>query len=69
MLVGKGQTYNPKCSPNWLPNETPWFSLDGSAHSAHNTAKFCDWSVSNQEQISLVETFLSISQPISTLSK
>ena len=67
--MDQGQTYNPKCYPKWLPNETLGFNWDGSAHSAHNTANVCDWSVSNQEQISLVKTFLLISQPISALSK
>ena len=38
-------------------------------HSTHNIAKLCKWSVSNQEQISLVKMFSSISQPIFTLSQ
>ena len=60
-LTDQGQTYNPKCNPKRLPNETLGFSWDGSTHSAHNTDNFCDWSVSNQEQISLVKMFASIS--------
>ena len=63
------ETYNHKCNPKQLPNETLGFNWDGSTHSTHNTAKFCDWSVSNQEQISLVKMFSLISQPISTLSQ
>ena len=54
------QTYSPKCTPKRLPNETLLFIWDGSAHSAHNTTNSCDLSALNQEQISLVETFLSI---------
>ena len=60
-LTDQGQTYNPKCIPKWLPHEALGFSWDGSSHSAHSTVKFCDWSVSNQEQISLVEMFSLIS--------
>ena len=60
-LIDQGQTYNPKCNPKQLPNETLGFSWDGSAHSAYNTAKFCNWSVSNQEQISLVKMLSLIS--------
>ena len=56
-LMDQGQTYNPKCNPKQLPNQTLAFNCD----STHNTANFYDWSVSNQEQISLVETFSSIS--------
>ena len=56
-LMDKGQTYNPMCSPMWLPNKHLGFNWDGSAHSAPSTAKFCDWSISNQAQISLVDTF------------
>ena len=58
--MDQGQTYNPKCNLKQLPNETIGFSWDGSTHSTHsthNTTKFCDWSVSNQEQIALLETF------------
>ena len=40
-----------------LSNDTLGFKWDGSTHSTHITANFCDWSVSNQEQISLIETF------------
>ena len=57
--MDQGQTYNPKCSPERLTNENLGFGWDGSTHSTHNTAKLCDWSVSNQEQISLVEMFSS----------
>ena len=60
-LMDQGQTYNPICSPKWLPNTTLGLNWDGSARRAHNTANFCDWSVSNQEQISLVEIFSLIS--------
>ena len=42
-LTNQGQTYNPKCKPKWLPNETQRFSWDGSTHSTHNTAKVSDW--------------------------
>ena len=42
-LTIQGQIYNPKCKPKRLTNETLSFSWDGSAHSAHNTAKFSDW--------------------------
>ena len=68
-LTDQGLTYNPKCNPKQLPNETLRFNWDGSTHSTHNTAKFWDWSFSNQEQISLVETFSLISQSISVLSQ
>ena len=56
-LMDQGLTYNPKCNPKWLPNKTLGFKWDGSGNSTHNTAKLCDWSVSNQEQILLVKTF------------
>ena len=54
--MDQGQTYNPKCNPKGLPNETLGFCWDGSAHSAHNTVRCSDWleSVPNQEQVSLV---------------
>ena len=55
--------------PQCLCNETLQFNWDGSSHSAHNAAKFCDWSFSNQEQISVVKLFLSISQPVSDVSQ
>ena len=60
-LTNQGQTYSPECNPNWLHNETLVFVWGGSAHSTHNTAKVCDWSVSNLEQISLVKMFSFIS--------
>ena len=41
-LMMQGQTYNPKCKPKHLPNETLRFSWDAIAHSAHNTANFSD---------------------------
>ena len=46
-LIDQGQTYSPKCNHNQLNNEILGFNWDGSAHSTHNTANFCDWSVSN----------------------
>ena len=48
-LRDQGQTYNPKCNPKQLPDKTLGFSLDGTTHSTHSTANFCDWSASNQE--------------------
>ena len=36
---------------------------------AHTTQQICDWSVSNEEQISLVKMFSSISQPRSGISQ
>ena len=65
----QGQTYNPECNPKRLHNKYLVFNWDGSTHSTQKHSKFCDWSVSNQEQISLVETFLLITRLISTLSK
>ena len=32
-LMSHRQTYNPKCKPKWLPNETLSFSWDASTHS------------------------------------
>ena len=68
-LMDQRQTYYPKCNPKQLSNETQWFNCDGSMHSTHNTANICDLSVSNQEQISFVETFSLISQQTSAHSK
>ena len=68
-LIDQGQSYNSNCNPKKLPNKNLGFNSDGSGHSTHNTAKFCDWSASNQEQISLVKTFSLISQPLCTLSQ
>ena len=65
-LTDQGQTYNPKCDPSGYPIKL--WGLVG-AHSTNYTEKSCDWSVSNQEQFSLVKTLLSISQPLSALSQ
>ena len=47
-LTSQGQTYNPKCKAKQLRNGTLGFIWDGSAHSAHNTANFSDWLVSQE---------------------
>ena len=39
-VSSKGQTYNPKCNPKRLSNQTMRFLSDGHVHSMHNTAKF-----------------------------
>ena len=61
-LTSHRQTYNPKCKPKQLPNETMGFSWDGSVHSMHNTAKFSDWLIFQNQDFSLVTTLMSISQ-------
>ena len=47
-LTSQGQTYNPKCKPKRIPNDTLGFSCDGSAHNTHNTEKVSDWLVSQE---------------------
>ena len=51
-LMDQGRTYIPISDTKRLPNDTLGFNWGGSAHSAHNTAAFCVWSDSNQEQTS-----------------
>ena len=68
-LTDQAQIYYPKCNSKPLSNKSLGINWDGTTQSTHQTANFCDWSDSNQEQISLVETFLSISQPRSAHSQ
>ena len=37
------QTYNSKCKPKCLPNETLGYSWDGLMYSTRSTAEFPDW--------------------------
>ena len=41
-LMSDRQTYNPKCKPKRLTNETLGFSWDGHMYSTHTTAKLSD---------------------------
>ena len=68
-LTSHGQTYNPKCKPKHLPNETLGFSWDGHMYRMHNTAKFPDWLNSQNRVFSLVETMLLISQSLQNFSQ
>ena len=69
LLTIHRQTYNPKCKPKHLPNRTLSFSWDGSAHSAHNTAKVSDWLIFQNQPVSLVVMLMSISQSLYDLSQ
>ena len=63
-LMDQGQTNNPKCKHNWLPNEILGLSWKGSYHSTHNRAKFSDWLIYQTCDFSLDKTLSLISQPI-----
>ena len=67
--MSQAQTYNPKCKRKRLPSKTLRFSWDGSAHSAHNTANFPDWLVSQEWAFSLVTMLMSISQSLYNFSQ
>ena len=56
------QTYNPKCKPKRLTNKTLRFSWDGSMYSAHNKATFSDWLIFQNQDFSLIEMLMLISQ-------
>ena len=63
-LMIQEQTYNRKCKPKWVINETLSFSWDGSTHSTHNTANFSDWLIFQNQAFSLVVMMTSITQSL-----